>query len=385
MATIEELIEYHHENEYLDFKKEEYTKANRHELIKDVLAFANADYEGSRYIIIGIKKENNEIAVFHIEAPTDSASIQQIIQSNITPEVDVSYYPYLYRASNLMILEIKNTTEKPYFPKKTVIVNSKPFLKENSSVIRKGSYTLDLKLPDIETIYKKKFNKANRFAGFLEFNFFDSKNKSIKLETIENITLPSEREWHRLHNKIVQIENRLAAEQEKDVIRIFDNIKVLRQEHTRLKLELDSVKGSFMAQDNYYVMEQTAHKLQFVVYNGGNEPIKDATLVIETPAIEGLIISTEVLSHPNITISHDESAPIFGAMHYPEVEINNEHFYIKAQIGDIKHKIPEKVLKVPLRVVLTPELIGKVLLLTCYVHGTNLPDPMKFELQIEVI
>lgn len=56
MPAIIELIEDYQEGDFLYFKREEYGKAKKHELVKDVLAFANSEHVGAKYIIIGLKK-----------------------------------------------------------------------------------------------------------------------------------------------------------------------------------------------------------------------------------------------------------------------------------------------------------------------------------------
>ena len=92
MLDIDELIKYHHEGSNLDFKREEYRSENRGELAKDVLAMANAQTKGDRYIVIGItKKSNEEIIFFPVSRPEDSAHIQQYLKPKIFPELNISY------------------------------------------------------------------------------------------------------------------------------------------------------------------------------------------------------------------------------------------------------------------------------------------------------
>ena len=52
MANIEDLIEYYDENLNLDFKGSQYAREKHADLIKDIIAMANADTHDERYIII---------------------------------------------------------------------------------------------------------------------------------------------------------------------------------------------------------------------------------------------------------------------------------------------------------------------------------------------
>lgn len=118
MHNIDELIQFHHEGEYLDFKQEEYNDNNKPHLIKDILAFANANVKGDKYIIIGVQKKGNDITIFDIDSRYDSAHLQQYVHANITPELTIEYFPHLHAGKNLMILKIKSPLNQPYYDNK---------------------------------------------------------------------------------------------------------------------------------------------------------------------------------------------------------------------------------------------------------------------------
>jgi predicted HTH transcriptional regulator len=175
---IQELIEDHNEGIYLAFKREPFHADNKPELIKDILAFANASYTGDRYIIIGISKTHEKLEIFPVNNPEHPASLQQYIHDNVTPELIVTYTPYNYKGNNLMIITISNTNEQPYYPVKAINRGGKPFLKENDLWIRKGEHKVFGKREDLEKIYARKYAK-NTLAGKINLKF---KNDSDALE-----------------------------------------------------------------------------------------------------------------------------------------------------------------------------------------------------------
>jgi hypothetical protein len=384
MSKVADLIKYHQENEYLDFKKEEYTRANRHELIMDVLAFANAAYEGSRFIIIGVKKDVQETLVYNIENPTDSASIQQLIHTNITPELDVSYYPYTYDDKNLMVLEIKNPCQKPYFPNKKIEIQGKTVLKEGSSLIRKGSYKCELKRSDLEDIYLDRSKFESSFEGLVSLTFLDSGSSTIKIQPIDDHFLPSKQEARNIRSEMTAIENELVTISEENIETERTLIVAREIRISELKDKLVNVENDFKQKDIYYVGELGSYKMQLTAFNGGKGSIEDATLIIETPVLNGLCILDKPVS-PLRMKSSNSTENIFELMHYPEVKDDTTKYTIKASVGNIKHKIDQELLKIPLRVVLLPSLKEKLIKFTCTLHGTNLPDPMKFHLEMEIV
>lgn len=57
IKTITNLIETGYECEYLDFKAKHYPAKGTPDLLKDIMAMANAQYQGSKYIIMGVKDD----------------------------------------------------------------------------------------------------------------------------------------------------------------------------------------------------------------------------------------------------------------------------------------------------------------------------------------
>ena len=87
MKNLEELdylIENELENTRLDFKCELYHKEKNNELIKDVMAMANAHVEDTKYIIFGVKLLEDGSRSFHsVQNIPDQADIEQLIHNNI--------------------------------------------------------------------------------------------------------------------------------------------------------------------------------------------------------------------------------------------------------------------------------------------------------------
>jgi len=159
---ISELIEFHNECEYLDFKREEYNEQNKANLIKDVLAFANADTEHDRFIIMGVEKTDGKVLLNTVSAKYDSANIQQYVLDNITPELDISYFSYEHQGSELLVLKISDPVSQPYMTSKHVSFKSgKILLKENECWIRKGSFQRTASRSDLDRMFKRTSKKES--------------------------------------------------------------------------------------------------------------------------------------------------------------------------------------------------------------------------------
>lgn len=139
------------EHEGLDFKKGLYAKQNYEDLLKDVLAMANAKIQGPRYIVFGVKENVQQIKdLFDINNPVDAASYQELILENIEPQIICNLSYVSYQNKQLAILEITEPKEQPYLLKKQYGKLHKGFC-----YIRKGSKSEYATRADFDYYYKQ--------------------------------------------------------------------------------------------------------------------------------------------------------------------------------------------------------------------------------------
>ena len=87
--NLDDIIHYELESTYVDFKREEYRKEKHAALIKDIVSMANANYTGSRYIIIGVDLSNGERRFVGVSGPlVDAAIYQNLLHEKVEPEIN---------------------------------------------------------------------------------------------------------------------------------------------------------------------------------------------------------------------------------------------------------------------------------------------------------
>lgn len=148
------ILNLENECEWLDFKSIQYIKNEN--LLKDVMAFANSKHLGSKYIIIGVKEYPNggkDILGIANDEIKDSSEIQNLILSNIEPDINLQYYPIDLDSKKIVILEIKDSQDKPYMLKKDY-----GKLKSGTCYIRKGSLQKKALRNDYDSFYRLKEN-----------------------------------------------------------------------------------------------------------------------------------------------------------------------------------------------------------------------------------
>ena len=147
-GIIQNLI-YEEESATLDFKREQYLfnrtdDYKKSELLKDILAFANAWRRTDAYILIGIEeikgKKNNIIG---ISKHLDDAKLQQFVNSETQRPVYFSYQAMTYNSKQIGVIHIP-CQERPIYLKKDY-----GKLKKGVVYIRRGSSTSEAEPDEI--------------------------------------------------------------------------------------------------------------------------------------------------------------------------------------------------------------------------------------------
>lgn len=134
-------LRYKSEGTDLDFKSEQYRFAGgsdfeKSEMLKDILALANAWRDGTGYILLGLKDNRPHLAeVVGISENIDDSRIQQFVNSKVKPKLTFRYEEHFYEGKTIGVIAIPKQ-KRPFF-----IANPYGKLKNNVAYVRRGSST----------------------------------------------------------------------------------------------------------------------------------------------------------------------------------------------------------------------------------------------------
>ena len=151
---LHDLIENGYESNFLDFKTKMYPSKGKPDLLKDILAMANSNYLGKKYIIMGIQDDGvggKKTCGINPEEKVDSSNYQQFILNNIEPDLNFDLYYINYLGKELAIIEIGSSSDKPYIIKKDF-----PGIKQGLCLVRKGSTNAVANRADFDSFYSEK-------------------------------------------------------------------------------------------------------------------------------------------------------------------------------------------------------------------------------------
>jgi hypothetical protein len=138
-----EQLRYKGEGADLDFKQAQYpfsgaTDHQKSELLKDILAMANAYRTGPGYILIGFKDQtphSAEVVGIAVDGHIDDATLQQFVRSKVDPVLEFQYEERLFDDKHVAIITIPKQA-RPFAPNRDY-----GKLKKNAVYVRRGSST----------------------------------------------------------------------------------------------------------------------------------------------------------------------------------------------------------------------------------------------------
>ncbi|RJQ86687.1 MAG: ATP-binding protein [Desulfobacteraceae bacterium] len=175
-VLIESLL-YEEEGVDLDLKSDQYrfTRASddeKSELLKDILAFANAWRHADAFILIGVKEiKGGRSEVVGISATLDDAAIQQFVNNKTQRPITFSYSNSTFESKQIAVIHIP-LQQRPFYLKRDF-----GRLKKETVYVRRGSSTDIATLDEISRIGAHSYATAG--APELSVSFAD----------------PSDREW----------------------------------------------------------------------------------------------------------------------------------------------------------------------------------------------
>jgi hypothetical protein len=396
MVNLDHILEYEHEHTSLDFKLEEYGKHKKNELIKDVMAMANASVAGDRLIIIGMKPNADDRGIVGINTISDPATIQQVIIDNIEPEIHLDYMAHSYQGKKLGVIRIYDCESKPYLMKKD-FQSDKNVLKRGEGFVRLGTTQTRLYRSILEQIYKERYEKR-RFSGDLLVSFHKDQavNELIVYPAdVSQNDLPSFNQQAKIEKVIFQKEKELKQLQATGMpydenhlsmasitINSMANLRGawVDYEHrslSTLRRNLKNVSKNYHDEDYYYLLEENSEKLTLYLKNIAPDNLQLAKVVLRIAKKDGLLLAKNLPRNP-------DARPPYINFNYPEVEESDEYYEIRKDLGDVQPQLSRKIFEVPLRICILPKLSGSIIPLVINFYAKNLAVPIEKELHITV-
>ena len=369
----------------VQFRREKYGHDGIRSFLRDVLALANAEVEGARYIIVGADFDSKNRKTIHsIDADDFSGkpSYQSLANEYIEPPVRIRYKPVSIEGKRVGVFEIGDTQDRPYMMR----IDYSEKLRRGDAYVRGNANTMKMGRRQLSELFEKKFRDSVS-ADDLEIGFAgEIIHKDLSLNCCDLSQLPSALASNKL-NQLIDIQ--LSSQQSGSTTvmarlthaRLFgaDDPYVDRSPE-ELLMEINQLRTQYRDDDNHFLFESRGEKVQMVVYNQGSEPIIDASLSLTMPNHNAFYVADGLpkLRRPSgfVNRSPDEIAA------YPSVVLKDDSVQVTRKIGDIPVGEPMDIFQSPLRLCIGDDLSGKRFGVRYRLHAQNLRTPAKGQLKI---
>lgn len=396
-----ELIELN-EGPTLDFKKEEYKKESKQDLIKDIMAMANSLNNNVKRIIIGVKKTPINTEVLGLECVEDVASYENIIQENVEPNINFNYEAYNYSDDiTLGVFEIYDNNDRPYMMKKDC-----GGLKKGDIWIRKGTRNSRATRADLDKMIKLREGFVSSEEVSIGFGKNFDNEITLKRSTLKKEDFPSEKEKERLTELLKKLNERYYDESGNplDLVKgktknelfantLFsgfdDSKRAIRADMNGLTVtylnkdelleEIDNVSSNYSDWDNYYIFEEHSERINFYIRNEGRGFLENVKIQIIFDT-DGIMIADEIYDKPAGIF--DKYRPTIN--NYPYVYYEANSIIVEEEYNYIRHKDVSELLEEDLRVVIPPNYEKETVEIRYIINAKNIPEPIKGNLRIVI-
>ena len=405
--NLEEIIEFEEENTNLDFKRDEYVKGNYDSLIKDIMSMANAINPEVKRIIIGVKHKPGESnKIVGIEKITDQATLENIIQENIEPNINFTYTAFTHLEVKLGVIEILNNCNYPYMMKK----DYKDSLKKGDMWIRKGSRQSRVTREDLDRMYE--YRNVNKFDKKVKIGFGKKLEKTISFPKIFYYPRqsPSELRKKELEELLIELENSVNEGSGDSNSEKYLGGKTYtstwgsnKSEMTEKRINVGNghfgipsyknkeeiihiikeLPDSYSQADLYYLFEESSYKFNCQIYNSGTEFLEGVRIQIYFTK-ESFVVSNSIIEKPQ-SFYVNLNLPVSPQCSYPNL-YDEDDFYVAEQYHEvIRHKTMTDVFLENLRILVLPNVNTSDIEIKYVISAKNLPNHIEGTLSLNII
>ena len=369
----------------VQFRKEKYGSSGVQSFLRDVLALANAAVNGPRYIVVGAdidSKGRKSVHPIGAEDFSGKPSYQSLANEYIEPPIRIRYKPVTIDGQRVGVFEIGDSQDRPYMMR----IDYSEKLRRGDAYVRTKGNIMKMGRRQLAELFEKKFRDSVS-AGDIEIGFpGDIIHKDLTLDCCDLSQLPSAKASKKL-NQLIDIRNKSRSSGSTTVMarlthaRLFgaDDPYVDRSPE-QLMREIGELRAKYRDQDNHFLFESRAQRMQMVVYNQGNEPIIDASLSLIMPNHNSFYVAGGLPKITRRTGFVDRTPDEIAA--YPAVVLKDDSVQVTSKIGDIPVGEPVDVFVSRLRLCVGQDLCDKRFGLRYALHAQNLRSPAKGQLRL---
>ncbi len=369
----------------VQYRRAAYGSRDIRRFLRDVIAMANTATEGPRFIVIGLDFDDKRRRHLHTVPADDFSgkpSYQSLVMDFIEPQIRIQYQAVTVEGKQLGIFEIPHCPDKPYMMR----IDHSETLRRGDAFVRVNDSALKLGRGQLQGMFEKKFHESES-AKRIEVGFpGEIIHKVLKIRTTDLSTMPSAIANAKLKQMLQVHSNSTKSGATTAIVRLTharlfgSDDPYETKNRQELMEEMAQIKLKHQHDDERFLFEENAEELQLVIYNQGDVPIQDASLLLAMPNHPSFFVADHLPAPSDDGPFLSQQPPEFGK--YPTVKIKQTAIHVAKTLGEIPCGEPVLAFDVPLRVCAGSELQGRKFGISYALSAANLRYPAKGTLRV---
>jgi hypothetical protein len=361
MSALSDLIRNEDADSSLAFRERVYRRGDQHEMLRDVIALANASVVGRRFLFLGVSDrpggERRFPGITERSWKSFSSVFPAFLEHAVEPPIPVSLQAVDIDGALIGAVCLDICDDPPYLLARRISES----LPAGGGWIRSGTRQERLLRKHLQKIFEARFQRQE--CGDIAVGFpGDLPREELVLPVMPLEALPSEEVARKLNR---MIDARRVSEPYRE-----RGTKTLRALVRKAPLE-------HLEADAYYQFETRAHRLNLLLNNLSDRAQKDLTLTLKFPRIDGVGVADRIHSPPG------ERSSKHGP--YPKVDVGPRTIVVQARGLEIPFGGSIAAFYEPLRLLLREEVAGQTIRVAYSLQGPTLWRPVRGRLKILAI
>ena len=384
MRQIEDLVRFESAGSGVAFRERAYTRDERADLLRDVVALANAAVTGPRFLFLGVVDtpggERRIVGLPRQDWRALKSGLKAMLGHMIEPAPTIVARSLKVDGVCVGTLCLPACADPPYL----LSANAADVLPAGGGWVRRGTRVVPLLRADLERMFATKKPDVAATPP-LEIGFAgDTPQTELTLPVLDLDELPSAVAAGKVRKLLEarqstkatlgRTETRLSRLMHAQIFGV-DQPYAPHSEDS-LRAQIDRAVDEYRVADAHYTYEVRAHKLDFVVRNAGERALDDVVLHVKVPRVDAMGIAGHVFP---------SAVGVVAADGYPQVMTGKHSFEIEARIGSLAAGRTARAFRQPPRLWARAGAAGKTLPIAVTVRARELREPFNETLILRLI
>jgi len=361
------------------FREQVYRRGEQGELLRDVIALANASAVGPRYLFLGVDDSASGRRLTGISKRSWQSfcdALPDFLESAVEPPLRFTLETVEAGDRLVGAVCFEPCEDPPYLLARRVSAN----MPAGGGWIRRGTRVRRLLRKHLQQIFEARFRREE--IGDVAVGFpGELPREEIELPVLPLEALPSTAAAHKIERMLTakRVSRSVLGRTDSRIARLVhaqvEGAMPYRDRGTKtMRIMLDRLPTEHAIADDHYRFEQRAHKLNLTLANLGDRPQTDLVLTLKIQRREGFDVADRVSPAPGA----------YNPRHrlYPKVDHGPRVIVVQATGLRIAKRGSIDAFIEPLRVVLREGLAGQTIRVAYSLQGPNLPRPVRGLLKI---